>query len=284
MMCGGVAHGSILDCVRNGGCGYTFNYRTLAAEGTFYYGIDGKRKNGVPSSEERLKAARIVQRLEREGYSFGQLYENEKNVRLVLCGDTQGLSCLIGRCGGFAHDLSTKDWFRNVPKELEDRGVTQSEWRERMDELELIQRSTGRCCCPCRAIMCLFCIPPMFLIGVFIFLLDMCHLGCFFRWAMCDPFQRGCERWARRFNDEVLRKKNLYAKFFTFARGTVDDDGNVSRIDGDGGCKSVSTLAFALSTMEILRFETEPALQKGYTDDPNFALWACCPWNTDRIV
>jgi len=225
---------------------------------------------------------RIVKRLEDGGCTFSNLWKSEKGSRLVLYGGVQGLSCLTGRCGGFAEDLVDKKWFAVIPRPLADSGITQAEWHKRMNDLHCIQSRYARCCCPFRVIMCLFYITPLVLSGILIFFLDMCHLSCCFRWSLCDPFQITLGWWLQSFNEEVLEPHGVYAKFFTFGKMTIgpgDDEPTVG-----SGCQSLSTLSFALTPVEIDRFKSANALQTGLAEDANFAFWGCCPCHTDRVV
>ena len=57
MMCGTTAHGSLAKALANGGCGYTFYWDTGKPCSSFYIGMDGKRRNGVPKTQ-RIDEAR----------------------------------------------------------------------------------------------------------------------------------------------------------------------------------------------------------------------------------
>mmetsp|Transcript_16738 Transcript_16738/g.25184 ORF Transcript_16738/g.25184 Transcript_16738/m.25184 type:complete len:1029 (+) Transcript_16738:23-3109(+) len=65
MMCGTKAHGSLATAVANGGCGYQFRWSSLQAVSTTYIGLDGKRKNGIVSAEERFQALKALEAKER---------------------------------------------------------------------------------------------------------------------------------------------------------------------------------------------------------------------------
>jgi len=286
VMCGGHAHGSLVEAIRNGGCGYLFNYQTKEREASFYYDIDGKRRFGNPTAEERLEVMKLVKSLEQGGCTFGPLSRSEKGTRLVLYGDVTSISCVNGRCGGFAANLESKHWFARCPQELLDRGVTQDQWRSRMDALSSLQSRTSFWCCPCRFIMYWFFWPPLVFIGIFVFILDMLHLSCCFRFSFCDPFQRSLGSWLHSFNEDVLIPKGIYAKCFSFGHTAMTDVSGADLPVESGGacCESISTLSFALTPGEIARFKCEQVLQRGFADDENFACWACCPWHIDRIV
>ncbi len=60
MMCGTNSHGSILQAIRNGGCGHQFYWSSLKPASTFYTGINGERRNGLISKEYRLQAIEKV--------------------------------------------------------------------------------------------------------------------------------------------------------------------------------------------------------------------------------
>jgi hypothetical protein len=60
MMCGTNSHGSILQAIRNGGCGHQFYWSSLKPASTFYTGINGERRNGLISKEYRLQAIERV--------------------------------------------------------------------------------------------------------------------------------------------------------------------------------------------------------------------------------
>ena len=60
MMCGTNSHGSILQAIRNGGCGHQFYWSSLKPASTFYTGINGERRNGLISKEYRLQAMEKV--------------------------------------------------------------------------------------------------------------------------------------------------------------------------------------------------------------------------------
>ena len=56
MMCGTHTHGSILQAIRNGGCGHQFFWSSLKPASTFYIGINGERRSGAISEEYRMQA------------------------------------------------------------------------------------------------------------------------------------------------------------------------------------------------------------------------------------
>mmetsp|Transcript_12429 Transcript_12429/g.20639 ORF Transcript_12429/g.20639 Transcript_12429/m.20639 type:complete len:1077 (+) Transcript_12429:142-3372(+) len=60
MMCGTSAHGKLEDAMRNGGCGLQFDWNTLKPISSFYYGINGERKTGIPSADERRQVLRMI--------------------------------------------------------------------------------------------------------------------------------------------------------------------------------------------------------------------------------
>ena len=60
MMCGTNSHGSILQAIRNGGCGHQFHWSNLKPASTFYIGINGERRTGKISKEYRLQAIQKV--------------------------------------------------------------------------------------------------------------------------------------------------------------------------------------------------------------------------------
>ena len=60
MMCGTNSHGSILQAIRNGGCGHQFHWSNLKPANTFYIGINGERRSGTISKEYRLQAIQKV--------------------------------------------------------------------------------------------------------------------------------------------------------------------------------------------------------------------------------
>ena len=62
ILCGNNAHGSIVDAVRKGGCGFQFNWDTLEPVSSTYIGVDGESKNGIVSPEEQREAMRIARR------------------------------------------------------------------------------------------------------------------------------------------------------------------------------------------------------------------------------
>ena len=56
MTCGDSAHGSLNNCIRNGGCGITFLYDTLqVVQDSRFTDLDGQRKVGNPVTA-RMKA------------------------------------------------------------------------------------------------------------------------------------------------------------------------------------------------------------------------------------
>ena len=60
MMCGTNSHGSILQAIRNGGCGHQFFWSSLKPASTFYHGINGERRSGTISKEYRMQAMKKV--------------------------------------------------------------------------------------------------------------------------------------------------------------------------------------------------------------------------------
>ena len=60
MMCGTHTHGSILQAIRNGGCGHQFFWSSLKPASTFYIGINGERRSGAISEEYRMQAMKKV--------------------------------------------------------------------------------------------------------------------------------------------------------------------------------------------------------------------------------
>eukprot|EP00943_MAST-04B_sp_MAST-4B-sp1_P008266 g8266.t1 len=71
MMCGTNSHGSILQAIRNGGCGHQFYWTTLKPANTFYQGMNGERRSGFISAEYRKKCIEKV---------FGE-QKNKYNVK-----------------------------------------------------------------------------------------------------------------------------------------------------------------------------------------------------------
>jgi len=66
MMCGTHAHGALLTAIKNGGCGHQFYWDSGQPASGAYTGIDGKRKNGFISPQERMEAMQKLGKVEKK--------------------------------------------------------------------------------------------------------------------------------------------------------------------------------------------------------------------------
>lgn len=87
--------------------------------------------------------------------------------------------------------------------------------------------------------------------------------------------------WLRDFNENVLNKRDMHVKGFTFGRRR--EGGAPSNNDSD----QLSVLVFALSRKESARIRKEPVLQHPMKSidevDKNYSCWGC-PSHSDRAL
>lgn len=159
-------------------------------------------------------------------------------------------------------NLSTLDWFHELPVELQSRGIDAEMWSQWMAQLLSVQQNHSAHDC----LRCFHCLTILFL-PVF------CFLSCF-RCSAADPFQTGMHEWLRSCN-AVLEPKGMYVKAFCFKQ--MNEQGQYWN---DG---TLATINFALTNEEVERLKRKPVLQQGLSHDPFWACF-CCPHHADRAV
>jgi len=192
--------------------------------------------------------------------------------RLVLEGNIEkyctGCPCIpIGRCGGFlmSKELQEKEWFSTVPQHLAEKGVTQEEWKERMEQLAAVQRHASDCDC-LRAIIC--CYMTLVIAGSIGWLCLCCP------WSACDPFQTKMKKWLDDFN-RSLEPKGVYVKAFSHGKRT-------SGVAVAKDQHNIAMLVFGLTPKEIRRLKAEPVLQIP-VETKDHGCWKC-PAHARRVI